>query len=193
MSLRISPVVDMKTTTSKVARLASVNWAASSVATTVKPLAVPSAWIAAMPCGIESWRKPPVLENTSTRSSVGASTVIEPVMPVCSVHRNVYVPAVLNVRWIGAPFGPRDSLIDQFELVDVTLCVVAAASNSQRTVSPVSIVTLAGWKTDEGESTESMTTVSAIAGAAPMAQAKSGCEYGTCGPQRTHMRTALLR
>ena len=97
-SLRISPVVDMKTTTSKVARLASVNWAASSVATTSKSLAVPSAWIAAMPCGIESWRKPPVLENTSTRSSAGASTVIEPVMPVCSVHRNVYVPTVLKVR-----------------------------------------------------------------------------------------------
>ena len=80
---------------------------------------------------------------------------------------------MLNVRSIGAPFGPRDSLSAQFELDDVTVCVVAAASNSQRTVSPVSIVTLFGWKTDEGESTESMTTVSAIAGAAPMAQAKT--------------------
>ena len=69
-----------------------MNWAASSVAVTVKPLAVPSAWIAAMPCGIESWRKPAVFENTSTLESwlAGASaTVIEPVIPLWIVHRNV--------------------------------------------------------------------------------------------------------
>ena len=55
----------------------------------MKPLAVPSAWIAAMPCGIESWRKPPVFENTSTRSSFGASTVTEPVMPAWMSHKKL--------------------------------------------------------------------------------------------------------
>jgi hypothetical protein len=72
VSLRTSPVVERKTTTSNVARLASVNCAESSVATTVKPLAAPSDWIAAMPCGIESWRKPPVLEKTRTLSKLCA-------------------------------------------------------------------------------------------------------------------------
>ncbi len=50
----MSPVVDMKTITSYWARFASVNAVASSVAVTVKLLAAPSDWIAAMPCGIES-------------------------------------------------------------------------------------------------------------------------------------------
>ena len=64
----------------------------SSEASTVKPLAVPSAWIAAMPCGIESCRKAAVLEKTRTLSSVfgtGAWTVTEPVMFVWILHRNV--------------------------------------------------------------------------------------------------------
>ena len=55
----------------------------------MKPLAVPSSWIAVMPSSIESWRKPPVLEKTSTFSSAGSSTVIEPVIPVWMSHRNV--------------------------------------------------------------------------------------------------------
>ena len=50
----------------KLARLASVNAAASSVATTVKLLAAPSCWMAAMPWGMESCRNPAVLEKTST-------------------------------------------------------------------------------------------------------------------------------
>jgi hypothetical protein len=72
--------------------LASVNWAASSVASTVKPLAVPSAWIAAMPCGIESCRKPAVLLKTRTLESVLAGvseTVIDPLIPLCTVQTNV--------------------------------------------------------------------------------------------------------
>ncbi len=42
-----------------------------------------------MPCGIESWRKPPVREYTSTRSSFGASTVTEPVMPAWMSHKKL--------------------------------------------------------------------------------------------------------
>jgi hypothetical protein len=46
------------------ARLASVNAPESSVASTVKLCSWPSFWIAAMPSGMESWRKPVVLEKT---------------------------------------------------------------------------------------------------------------------------------
>ena len=59
-------MVVRKTTASYWARLAAVKAAASSVAVTVKPLAVPSCRMAAMPAGMESCRKPAVLENTST-------------------------------------------------------------------------------------------------------------------------------
>ncbi len=79
-------------TTSYWARLASVKTVLSSDASTAKPLAVPSAWIAAMPAGIESCRKAAVLEKTRTLSSVfgaAAWTVIDPVMPLWILHRNV--------------------------------------------------------------------------------------------------------
>ena len=49
-----------------------VNAVESSVASTAKPLAAPICWIAAMPAGIESCRKPAVSENTSTLSSGAA-------------------------------------------------------------------------------------------------------------------------
>ena len=61
-----------------------LNCVESSVASTSKSLAAPSAWIAAMPSSIESCRKPAVSENTSTFSSgsaPGSSTVTVPVMP----------------------------------------------------------------------------------------------------------------
>src|SRR5688572_20886175 len=70
-SLSTSPVVLRNTTASNRARFASLNAAASSVATTEKLLAVPSAWTAAIPSSIESCRKPAVLLNT--RTSYGAS------------------------------------------------------------------------------------------------------------------------
>ena len=46
---------------------------ASSVASTVKSLAAPSCWIAAMPAGIESCRKPAVLEKTRARNGSAAA------------------------------------------------------------------------------------------------------------------------
>jgi len=47
------------------------------------------------------------------------------------------VPAVSKVREIGASFGALTSLIVQLALVDVTVWVAVAASNSKRTVSPL--------------------------------------------------------
>src|SRR5690349_2198146 len=49
----------------------------------------------------------------------------------------------------------------QFDPCDFRLCVACAWSNSQRTVSPTLIVLLAGLQAWAGESTASMTTVSA--------------------------------
>ena len=46
-----------------------MNCVESSVASTSKSLAAPSAWIAAMPSSIESCRNPAVSEKTSTFSS----------------------------------------------------------------------------------------------------------------------------
>ena len=66
MALSTSPVVLRKTTASYWARLAVVKAAASSVAVTVKLFAAPRSRIAWMPAGIESCRKPAVLEKTST-------------------------------------------------------------------------------------------------------------------------------
>ncbi len=59
-------MVDRKATASYLARLAVVNCPASSVAVTVMPAGVPSSFRAAMPSGMESWRKPAVLEKTRT-------------------------------------------------------------------------------------------------------------------------------
>jgi hypothetical protein len=58
------------------ARFMSVNAPASSVASTVKPLAAPICSMAAMPAGIESWRNPAVFENTSTLSRGGCATAL---------------------------------------------------------------------------------------------------------------------
>ncbi len=66
LALRTSPVVLRKITASKRARLAVVNWAASSVAVTVKLFAAPSSRTACVPTAMESCRKPAVLEKTST-------------------------------------------------------------------------------------------------------------------------------
>jgi hypothetical protein len=66
LASRTSPVVESQITAAYLSRLASVNAAASSVASTVKPLSAPSCWIAAMPAGIERWRKPAVFEKTRT-------------------------------------------------------------------------------------------------------------------------------
>ena len=85
-------MVERKTTASYWARLASVNCGGVLGRVDVKPLAAPSCWIAAMPCGMESWRKPAVLEKTSTFSSgsaPGSSTVTEPVIRAWTWHRNV--------------------------------------------------------------------------------------------------------
>src|SRR5689334_10739973 len=64
----------MNTTDWYWARLAVVNAAASSVAVTVKLLAAPSDWTAAMPVPIDEWRKPAVLEKT--RTLYGASAAL---------------------------------------------------------------------------------------------------------------------
>src|SRR5258706_8629030 len=73
VSLSTSPVVDRNTTVWNWARFAVVNAAASSVAVTVKLLAAPSVWIAAMPLGMDEWRKPAVLEKTSTLYGASAA------------------------------------------------------------------------------------------------------------------------
>ena len=51
-----------------------MNTLASSVASTWKPRSSPSERIAAMPAGIESWRNPVVLENTSARNDASGSS-----------------------------------------------------------------------------------------------------------------------
>ena len=51
----------------------------------------------------------------------------------------------MNVNVTGSPLGARVWSSDQFALEDVTVCVVAAWSNSQRTVSPALTVTFGGW------------------------------------------------
>ena len=105
-----------------------MNAAPSSVVVTSKSLSSPRSWIAAIPAGMESWRKPAVLEKTRTFSSesAAAETVTEPVMFGWSLQLNVYVPGVVNVCSTAAPFGSRVSSTVQFELVDVTVCVVWA-------------------------------------------------------------------
>ena len=82
-------MVESQITASYWARFASLNCVLSSVASTAKPLAAPSSWIAVMPAGIESCRKPAVSEKTSTLSSGSLSTVTVPVMPLWNLHRNV--------------------------------------------------------------------------------------------------------
>src|SRR5262245_27541385 len=59
----MSPVVLRNTTALYCARLESVKIEASSVASTSKPFCCPSCRMAAMPSGIESWRKPVVFEK----------------------------------------------------------------------------------------------------------------------------------
>ena len=86
-----------------------------------------------MPCGIESWRKPPVLENTSTFSSGSASsTVTVPVMPGVDraqervgarVRRTCASPAE-------RPAGATSSLSVQLALVEWTSWLTSASSNS---------------------------------------------------------------
>src|SRR6185436_291111 len=62
---KTSPVVQRKMTALYWARLASVNNAASSVASTVKLFVAANCWMAAMPSGMEAWRNSAVLENIS--------------------------------------------------------------------------------------------------------------------------------
>ena len=101
------------------------------------------------------------------------------------------MPAALNVRSIGAPFGPRDSSsgVGQLEPEEVTVCVVAAWSNSQRTVSPVSIVTFGGANAELGLSTESMIAVLASAGFAKHALAKRAATSVSSADRRVRMGT----
>ncbi len=89
-------MVERKTTASYWARFALVNCVESSVASTLKSFWAPSCSMAAMPAGIESCRKPAVLEKTRTFSSwsVGSLpspwTVTEPVIVVgCTSQRYV--------------------------------------------------------------------------------------------------------
>src|SRR4029079_7428004 len=71
-ALSTSPVVDSQTTAWYWARFEVVNWLASSVAVTENSLAAPSCWMAEMSAGMASWRKPAVLEKTSTLVSGAA-------------------------------------------------------------------------------------------------------------------------
>src|ERR1700704_619193 len=68
-----SPVEDRKITVWYWARLVSVKRVSSSVASTVKLLAAPRVRMAWMPAGIESCRKPVVLEKTSTLNGAAAA------------------------------------------------------------------------------------------------------------------------
>jgi hypothetical protein len=73
--LSTSPVVDRKITTSYWARFASVNAAASSVASTAKLCSAPSCLTAATPVGIDPCRKAAVFENTSALNRGPSSAV----------------------------------------------------------------------------------------------------------------------
>jgi hypothetical protein len=66
-------VVESQITALYFARLASLNAAPSSELSTVNPLATPSCWMAAMPVGMESCRKPAVLEKTRTEKGSAAA------------------------------------------------------------------------------------------------------------------------
>ena len=144
-----------------------MNCVASSVAVTLKSFCWPSSWMAVIPAGMESWRKPAVLEKTRTLSSASwFVTVTDPVMFGWILQWNVYVPGSVNVCSTAAPFGARCSSTLQFALVDVTVCVAAAESNSQRTVWPTAIVTSEGVNPCDGESTASIVAACPWASAA---------------------------
>ncbi len=66
-------MVESQITALYFARLASLNAAPSSEVSTVNPLAAPSCWMAAMPVGMESCRKPAVLEKTRTEKGSAAA------------------------------------------------------------------------------------------------------------------------
>ena len=81
-----------------------MNTPASSEASTWKSFASPSDRIAAMPAGIESWRKPVVLENTSTRKRASGSSAPNTVTVTVRVRESFpsdtvtlasYVPAAV--------------------------------------------------------------------------------------------------
>jgi hypothetical protein len=67
------PVADKKTTVWNCAKLDVVKAVASSVEVTAKLLTSPSVWIARMLLGIDEFRKPAVLEKTSTLYGASAA------------------------------------------------------------------------------------------------------------------------
>ena len=71
------------------ARLASVNAALSSVVSTAKLFSRPSFWTAAIPSGIESCRKPLVLEKTRTLKAGSAALEADPVAAFAGEVRSV--------------------------------------------------------------------------------------------------------
>jgi hypothetical protein len=77
-AFRIGPLrllVLLKTTTSYCARVASVKFAASSLATTSKLCSVASFCSAATPYGLDSWSKPLIFEKTSALN-LGSAAVL---------------------------------------------------------------------------------------------------------------------
>ena len=90
-----------------------------------------------MPCGIESWRKPAVLENTSTFSSgASSSTVIDPVMPgVELAQERVGARRGERLRRRPRPVGRRSRRSSSSRWSSGRVRD-GAWSNSQRTVSP---------------------------------------------------------
>ena len=113
---------------------------------------------------MEEWRKPAVLENTSTFSRAGASTVTVPVIvPAWTEQRNVYVPGSSNVNSTGGPFVSMGLASVQLGLEDSTLCGAFASSNSHRTVSPAGIVTADGRHVVSFAPSASITVVAADA------------------------------
>jgi hypothetical protein len=93
-------VVLRKTTASKRLRRLAVKPLAFSVALTEKPFARPRLLIAAIPAGIESWRKPAVLEKTSTwaRGFGFASGSSEQAISPAAARPSSAAAAVASVR-----------------------------------------------------------------------------------------------
>src|SRR3954470_7454422 len=77
VSSRTSPEVDAQTTAWYRARLAEVKAPASSVASTAKPFAAPRSRMARIAAGMESCRKPTVLEKTRTAKDAAWGTGTE--------------------------------------------------------------------------------------------------------------------
>lgn len=93
----------MKTTAWYCARFSSVNLVLSSVVSTAKLFCWPSCCTAAMPSGIESCRKPVVLEKTSTlKSGAAAAAVVVAASALTGAEKRVMTGATRAMAIVAA-------------------------------------------------------------------------------------------